>query len=293
MYPNRAEAHQNETLTRPLVEGASTVLASTEHPGYTADRGLFKELCGGKSAIVAVFDGVGSGGEASGYAAEVCSYNLQQETANLIGTPRINEAVGMIKRGLEKSRQTIEQAQRDLGDENVDTTACVGIVCESPDKARRFLTIGNVGDSRIYRYRPKTGEVAPLTTDHSLVERLVQSGQIEESEAFLHPQRNVIYRAVGSMKSPENIDFYIEEIEDGDMYIAVSDGVTDNLTPEGFPIAVRTSFKSSYDAQRGSPDLKAFSREVATRAQNISRSPTAEQAKADDTTVAILRLPRK
>lgn len=58
------------------------------------------------------------------------------------------------------------------------------------------LTIGHVGDSRAYSIRPD-GRVDPLTRDHSLVKRLEELGQISSDEAIAHPQRNVLYRAIG------------------------------------------------------------------------------------------------
>jgi PPM family protein phosphatase len=58
------------------------------------------------------------------------------------------------------------------------------------------VTIGHVGDSRAYSIHPYgAGEI--LTRDHSLVKRLEELGQITSEEAAIHPQRNVLYRALG------------------------------------------------------------------------------------------------
>ncbi len=74
------------------------------------------------------------------------------------------------------------------------------------------LTIGHVGDSRAYLLQDGRSEV--LTRDHSLVERLRELGQLTAEEAAVHPQRNVLYRAIGqganlevdvsSMPTPES-----------------------------------------------------------------------------------------
>jgi protein phosphatase len=56
--------------------------------------------------------------------------------------------------------------------------------------------IANVGDSRAYLITSSDG-IRQITTDHSLVERLVALGQIKPDEARVHPQRNVIYRTIG------------------------------------------------------------------------------------------------
>lgn len=58
------------------------------------------------------------------------------------------------------------------------------------------VTIAHVGDSRLYFF-PKDEVEKIITEDHSLVRRLVELGQITEKEAFVHPQRNVLYRALG------------------------------------------------------------------------------------------------
>lgn len=58
------------------------------------------------------------------------------------------------------------------------------------------VTIAHVGDSRAY-FLYTDGRVQALTQDHSLVRRLVQLKQITEEEALVHPQRNVLYRAIG------------------------------------------------------------------------------------------------
>lgn len=58
------------------------------------------------------------------------------------------------------------------------------------------ITVAHVGDSRAYFLYPD-GRMQAITQDHSLVRRLQDLGQIDEKEAFVHPQRNVLYRALG------------------------------------------------------------------------------------------------
>ena len=62
-----------------------------------------------------------------------------------------------------------------------------------------ILIIAHIGDSRAYHF---DGEYSPriLTTDHSLVKRLEDLGQITADEAAIHPQRNVLYRALGQVE---------------------------------------------------------------------------------------------
>ncbi len=58
------------------------------------------------------------------------------------------------------------------------------------------ITIGHVGDSRLYFIYPD-GRIEAKTNDHSLVQRLIDLGQISEDEAKNHPNKNVLYRALG------------------------------------------------------------------------------------------------
>jgi protein phosphatase len=58
------------------------------------------------------------------------------------------------------------------------------------------MTVTHVGDSRAYTIKPG-GQMAALTRDHSLVKRLIELGRISTDEAAVHPQRNVLYRALG------------------------------------------------------------------------------------------------
>jgi len=58
------------------------------------------------------------------------------------------------------------------------------------------MIIGHVGDSRVYVIDVH-GSMRPLTRDHSLVKRLQELGQLTPEEAAIHPQRNVLYRALG------------------------------------------------------------------------------------------------
>ena len=58
------------------------------------------------------------------------------------------------------------------------------------------LTISHVGDSRVYQLS-SNGSIRSLTRDHSLVQRLVEEGQLNQEQAAVHPQKNVLYRALG------------------------------------------------------------------------------------------------
>lgn len=79
-----------------------------------------------------------------------------------------------------------------------------------------------VGDSRAYRLRG--GELTQLTSDHSQVQVMVDSGVITSEQADDHPSSNVLLRAVGS-DTPLEVDGRIERPQNGDRYLLCSDGL--------------------------------------------------------------------
>lgn len=82
------------------------------------------------------------------------------------------------------------------------------------------------GDSRLYRLRDD--EFVLLSRDHSEVQRLVDQGLIDPSEADHHPNANIITRAVGG--SPELcFDTTLFDVRDGDRYLLCSDGLYNEL----------------------------------------------------------------
>jgi protein phosphatase len=85
------------------------------------------------------------------------------------------------------------------------------------------LFIGHVGDSRAYLLREGT-DPRQLTDDHSFVRRLVDMGQLTPAEAEIHPQRNVLYRAVGQAAGLD-IDVSSLVVKSGDKLLLCSDGL--------------------------------------------------------------------
>ncbi|MGE0384780.1 MAG: PP2C family serine/threonine-protein phosphatase [Gammaproteobacteria bacterium] len=78
------------------------------------------------------------------------------------------------------------------------------------------------GDSRVYRLRG--GDLRLLTRDHSEVEDLIASGEIDRSQAEEHPSSNVITRAIGALEG-ESIDVRFQDLRAGDRYLLCSDGL--------------------------------------------------------------------
>lgn len=86
------------------------------------------------------------------------------------------------------------------------------------------LYVTHVGDSRLYVFK-KEGEMRQLTNDHSYVMELVKLGKITREEAAVHPNRNIITRAVGTHATVE-VDTIIENLFEGDIILICSDGLS-------------------------------------------------------------------
>ncbi|MFL6182789.1 MAG: PP2C family protein-serine/threonine phosphatase [Actinomycetes bacterium] len=91
------------------------------------------------------------------------------------------------------------------------------------------LGLVHVGDSRGYLLR--AGKLERITRDHTLVQSLIDSGRLNESEAATHPQRNVLTRVLDG-GHPTEADLSIREIKAGDRILLCSDGLSGVVTSD-------------------------------------------------------------
>jgi protein phosphatase len=91
------------------------------------------------------------------------------------------------------------------------------------------LDLAHVGDSRAYLLRD--GELQQLTTDHTLVNELIELGRITPDEAERHPHRHLITRVLGL--GPVGVDTMRMDLEDGDRILLCSDGLTTMVSDFG------------------------------------------------------------
>ncbi len=92
------------------------------------------------------------------------------------------------------------------------------------------LVLAHAGDSRAYRWGDDGLE--RLTTDHSLVARMIENGKAGPDEIYTHPQRNVIYRSIGDTPAVE-VDTSVLPLSPGDRLLLCSDGLWEMIRDEG------------------------------------------------------------
>ncbi len=98
------------------------------------------------------------------------------------------------------------------------------------------LAIAHIGDSRIYRLRG--GLLTQITSDHTFVQRLVDSGRITVEEAAVHPRRSVLMRVLGDVDATPEIDTMIEHGEPGDRWLLCSDGLSSYVAEDRIAAAL-------------------------------------------------------
>ena len=183
--------------------------------------------------LFAVADGMGghqAGEVASDLALAVIGQYIEDNLGLIGGEKLVEKAVSSANAAVHQKAASSSR-YRDMG-----TT--VTLLYREGDTAY----VGHVGDSRAYLYRG--GVLRTLTRDHSLVATLVEEGEITEEEARVHPQRNIILRALG-LEAQVEVDVVSVKIEPGDVFVLATDGMTglvaddairEVLSAEGEPV---------------------------------------------------------
>jgi serine/threonine protein phosphatase PrpC len=191
------------------------------HPGLKRDNNEDRFHCDPARGIFLVVDGMG--GQAAGeQAAEIAVVKLRARLERPTGTSaeRIREAIALANNEIHRQGQE-NPAWKGM--------ACVlSIALVENDR----VTIGHVGDTRIYKLR--AGQIRKITHDHSPIGIREERGDLSELEAMRHPRRNEVFRDLGSEpRTPQDEDF-IEIIEAGfepeSALLLCSDGLSDLVT---------------------------------------------------------------
>ena len=170
--------------------------------------------------VFLVCDGVGgeAGGEiASSIVCETLGTELKKNKNHTIDTihSAANSAIFNLKEYVKMNPDSVRMS----------TTVSIACLDESG------IWVGWSGDSRIYHIR--NSRILWRSKDHSLVQMLVNIGEITEEEASKHEKRNIITRSFNASIEYSNLEIYrISEFKTGDYLLLCTDGLLENITDE-------------------------------------------------------------
>ena len=129
-------------------------------------------------------------------------------------------------------RGAIESAHEDLLGRAKEDPALEGLgtTCIALLRSDNKLAMVHIGDSRAYLVRD--GHLTQVTHDHTLVQYLVDQGELTPEEAERHPKRNVIMRALGDFPGEVELDESVREAVPGDRWLLCSDGLCGYVSAE-------------------------------------------------------------
>ncbi|MBR4515551.1 MAG: Stp1/IreP family PP2C-type Ser/Thr phosphatase [Lachnospiraceae bacterium] len=156
----------------------------------------------------------GMGGHRAGDKASKMAVDI---TVDFVSRSTLENPVAILKRAIIYANNEIYKAASQDPDLNGMGTTLV-CACAYDDK----LFVANVGDSRLYAVDQ---DIKQITMDHSLVEELIRSGELERKRGRNHPERNIITRALGS-KDEVIPDFFEIDINAGERFLLCSDGLS-------------------------------------------------------------------
>jgi len=225
--------------------------AARSHVGCRRKNNEDALLCRPEIGVWAVADGMG--GHAAG---DVASSLIVKHLGNVTTGPGIAVLQKSVMEALGRANNEIYAMSGEHGRTMGSTVVALVMTGEG------FCSLW-AGDSRAYLLR--RGELRPLTRDHSLVQQLVDSGDLTPAAALNHPNANIITRAVGHVPKLEVEHGAAAEVRVGDIFILASDGLTRLMSEEemaeaqGAPDLERLADRwVDLAIERGAPDNLSF-----------------------------------
>ena len=237
------------------------------------------------SDLYGVADGMG--GHQGGEVASAMAVELTARFATEPTVDSLKEAVRLANRAI------FEKAGSDRDLHGMGTTLVAVRLVDGPDGGTEVAWV-NVGDSRVYLLRDD--QLIQLSSDHSLVEDLVRDGQLTPDEAAVHPQRNIVTRALGIDLDVE-VDANTVIPFTGDRFLLCSDGLFNEVSAD----QITSVLRRLADPTEAAAELVRLANEGGGR-DNITvvvvevvddggRAEDASAALADDATTVLAAVP--
>lgn len=193
-----------------------------------------------KYKIYIIADGMGGykGGE---IASSLASISVKSYIESNIDKIELNKEkiMELIKNSILYANTVVYNKSKENSDlEGMGTTIEVCLIYNN----RAY--IGHVGDSRIYRIRKNI--IRRLTRDHSYVEDLVRDGTITREEAYNHPKKNMITRALGCYSNVEP-DVMVRGFLPDDIIVMTSDGLTNMIKDDEIYNIVKDNVETAHE----------------------------------------------
>jgi protein phosphatase len=232
--PGPAARRERQRLTLTWGQATDPGLQRDHNEDYL-DTWFYTSGSGPLLSLFVVADGLGgqdSGEVASRLATETVWQTLREHVWEPImsGQERSKDELdSALVEAVETANQTVYDRRIEQGSE-MSTTLTLALVVDGT------AHIGNVGDSRTYLWSAEG--LQQITRDHSLVQRLVDAGELRRDEVYTHPQRNLIYQSIGDragkgVGAKVQVDTYRHQLRSDDRLILCSDGLWEMVRDEG------------------------------------------------------------
>ena len=171
--------------------------------------------------IALVCDGMG-GARAGNVASSIAVNVFMEEFLN--GTDQTADLARMEHAAASANRQVFQRAVEDESCVGMGTTLVAALAGEEE------ALILNEGDSRAYHISEESG-ILQVTRDHSLVEDLVERGELTRDQARVHPHKNLITRALGAEPDLKT-DVFRQNLAAGEFLLLCSDGLSNVVSEQ-------------------------------------------------------------
>lgn len=188
----------------------------------------------------AVADGMG-GHDAGEVASRLALEALAGSALASVAQPWLNGDSMIPEKLYECVHKAVEDAHHRVkagnqaGGRDMGTTLTAALVIDTT------LYVANVGDSRAYLFSPVDGQIRRVSHDQSLVQELVDAGELREDDVYTDPRRNIILASLGAESHDSGVEIFIEDLKLGDRILLCSDGLWEMIRDPHISDVVRTA----------------------------------------------------